>query len=264
MPEPITWTIMYQKSMLDDAIRLLSGLNRDGQQNLGNLNRYMPAGAGADRKKNILRVLDDVNFVESKKMAHGTLYKITNLGRYYLDSIDEYERNDIFHSNLYLNIIHYSYAFDYIIENDYYSFKKNDFLEQLVLNSSNDFGIRIYDRLSGENVINFMKDLGIISLKDKEYVVNERYRRKFNNRKFLEMVIDNLKDEKLQFTKSLCEYLLDNSSKFMVSKDPLTIELIYKKLLTLNESKEILVFIPGLPRPPIPSRHSLVDLKGVL
>lgn len=57
MPEPITWTIMYQKSMLDDAIRLLSGLNRDGQQNLGNLNRYMPAGAGAHQnlKKIILK-----------------------------------------------------------------------------------------------------------------------------------------------------------------------------------------------------------------
>lgn len=264
MAESITWNELYLKNMFDDTIRLLSGLNRNGQQTLGNLSTYMPKGSSAKRKKEILTILERIGFVENKKMAHSTLYYITTVGRLYLDTVDESKRNYIFHSSLYQSILHYSYAYDYILENDFYRFTKEEFIGKLALCSSIDFGTRIYDWKSGENTLNFMKALNVITKDEEEYVVTEAYRRKFNEKKFIEMVENTFKQDKLQYTKSLCQYLCVNSAKFMVTKELVTIETIYKKLLKLNEMKEFLNFIPGLPRPPIPTKHSLVELKGGL
>jgi len=264
MAEGITWNELYLKNIFDDTIGLLSGLDRNGQQTLGNLSVYMPKGSNPSRKKDVLKILERIGFVEYKKMARSALYDITPIGRLYLDTSDENERNDIFHSYLYQSILHYSYAYDYILENDYYRFTKEDFIGKLALRSSIDFGTRIYDWKSGENTLNFMEALNVITKDEKGYLVTETYRRKFNERKFIEMIENSFKKDKLQYTKSLCEYLSVNSPKFMVTKEFVTIETIYKKLLKLNEMKEFLNFIPGLPRPPIPTKHSLVELKGGL
>ena len=144
MADGITWTRQYQNTIFEDSESLLKGLNEDGQQNLGNLNKYLPPKAGKERKNNVLLVLEDINFLESKKMPHGRLYKILPEGQIYINSKKK-ERNDIFHSNLYQHILHYSYAFDTLLENEDNSFNMNDFIQILVSNSAEDFGVRIYD-----------------------------------------------------------------------------------------------------------------------
>lgn len=258
MVEGITWTRQYQKTIFDDSISILKGLIENGQQNLGNLNKYLPSKAGKERKNNALLVLEDINFIEVKKMPHGKLYKILTDGEIYINS--ENEKNNIFHSNLYKYNKHYSYAFDTLLENDLNSFNKNDFIQKLVLNSSVDFGVRIYDWRSAQYVIDYMEALDVISKSGDEYFLNENYKRSFNKNLFTKLIEDSFKNEKTQFTKSLCEYLLENSSKFITTKELLTIETIYKKILQINENDN-LNFIPGLPRAPIPSKHTLVELR---
>lgn len=262
MVEGITWTKQYQKTIFDDTIRVLSGIERDGQQNYGNLKRYFPPSTSTDRRKNLLLILDEIEFVESKKLGQGTLYDITDTGKVYLYEENEIDRNNIFHSSLYKNVIHYSYAFDFILENDKYTFTKEEIIEDLVLSSSNNFGTRIYDWKSAEYILNFMTDLKVVFKLKNEYEVNDEYKRLFNVEKFMALIIESLKRDELQFTKSLCEHLLLNSDKFMISTEPVNIDIIYKKLLNLNEIKDFLKFIPGLPRPPIPNRHTLTELKG--
>ena len=138
----------------------------------------------------------------------------------------------------------------------------NNFIQKLVSNSAEDFGVRIYDWRSAQYVVNYMEALKVINKVGNEYSLDEKYRRKFNKILFIQMIKDSFKNEKLQFTKSLCEYLLENKSKFIVTKELVTIETIYKKLIQLNELNEFLFFIPGLPRAPIPSKHTLLELRG--
>ena len=171
-------------------------------------------------------------------------------------------KNNIFHSNLYKNILHYSYAFDRLLQEDNESFYMNKFLQNLVSNSSDDFGVRIYDWRSAQYVVNFMEALKVIYKIGDEYFVDENYRRDFDEKSFLKLIEKSFKKENPQFTKTLCEYLLENSSKFLVTKELVTIETIYKKLLQVNETKDFLTFIPGLPRAPIPSKHTLIELRG--
>ena len=261
MVDGITWTRQYQKTIFEDSECLLKGLEEDGQQNLGNLNKYLPPKAGKERKNNTLLVLEDINFVESKKMPHGRLYKLLPEGRIYINSKKK-EKNYIFHSNLYKNILHYSYAFDRLLQEDNESFYMNKFLQNLVSNSSDDFGVRIYDWRSAQYVVNFMEALKVIYKIGDEYFVDENYRRDFDEKSFLKLIEKSFKKENPQFTKTLCEYLLENSSKFLVTKELVTIETIYKKLLQVNETKDFLTFIPGLPRAPIPSKHTLIELRG--
>lgn len=258
----LTWTVQYQETIFDDIYRLLDGLKTERQLAKGALKSL--GGGTAIRRDNVLNILEDVDFIDSSKKGNTTYYRINDNGIKYLDVLSDQESGEerFFHTQLYYNVLHYQYAYDFILENEFYEFKKEDFIENLVLNSSNDYGTRIYDWKSALYVLQFMKSLKVISEKEKKFVVNEDYRKSFDEIKFIELIEEMLKDESM-FTKSLCEELIDKSDIFMTKKNPVSIENMYKKLLRANETREFLKFIPGLPRPPIPSNNTLVELKRV-
>jgi hypothetical protein len=260
--ESITWTVQYQENVFDDIFNILSGLKRDGQQTKGSLNSFL-RGSSAQRKNNAVEILEDIDYIEASRKGNTTFYKITENGQKYLNSVldPEFDEKHIFHLDLYNYVIHYSYAYDYIIENDFYDFEKQDFIEKLVLSTSHDFGTRLYDWKSAEYVLGFMKSLNVISKSDKRFILNEKYRKVFDEIKFINLVEESLEINSPKFTKILCEELIEKSDKFMTIEEPISIESIYKKILKVNDVREFLKFIPGLSRPPIPTKHTLIELK---
>lgn len=259
----LTWTVQFQDILFDDIELMLSGLLREGQQPLGYLKSFLGSGNTKDRRDNVKNLLEDLIFIQCLPKGNTTVCNITKEGENYLFSIRDAKKDDkkLFHSSLYRNVLHYSYAYDFIIENDYYSFTKHDLIEKLVLDSSNNYGTRLYDWKSAEYVIYFMDYLGVLSKNKDIFTVNEDFRKNFNEKKFEKLIRDSLKNEKLQYTNSLCEYLMSNIEQFFTTDETITVELIYKKLVNLNDKKDFLKFIPGLPRPPIQNIHTLVELK---
>lgn len=263
MARGITWTVQYRENVFDDIYRLLYGLKKESQLAKGALKSLLGGGTAA-RRDNILYILEDVDFIDLNKKGNTTYYKINENGLKYLDASSDQDSNEkrLFHTHLYFNVLHYSYAYDFILENEFYEFKKEDFIENLVLNSSIDYGTRIYDWKSAEYVLAFMRSLKVISKIENEFVVNDEYRKIFDEIKFIEIIEEILKDDSM-FTKNLCEDLIDKSDEFMATKGAVSIDNIYKKILKANEIREFLKFVPGLSRPPIPANNTLVELKGV-
>lgn len=263
MVEGITWTVQFQENVFDDIYNLLIGLQREGRQTKGYLKSFL-RGSSAARRDNVVYILEDVDFLDSVSKGNTTLYEINENGQKYLEAVNDPDLNEkkIFHSSLYRHILHYWYAYDFLLENEIYQFTKEEFIENLVKNSSKDYGTRIYDWKSGENVLDFMKSLEVLSKIKKEYSLNNEYRKIFNESELIRLIEELLKDDSM-FTKTLCEELVDKSDIFMASKEPVSIENIYKKLLRANKEHEFLKFIPGLSRPPIPANNTLVELKGV-
>lgn len=263
MRKSITWTVQFQENVFDDIYRILSGLEREDQQTKGSILSFLRARSAA-RRDNAIKILEDVDFIDTTKKGNTSFYKINSNGLKYLNAAYESttKANRIFHSYLYRNVLHYSFTYDFILENEEYEFNKKDFIEKLVLNSSLDFGTRIFDWKSAEYVLEFMRSLDVISEYEKEkYSINKEYRKEFNDMKFIELIEDSLENESPQYTKGLCIFLSDRSEEFTASKELLTIENIYKKILNVNNIKKFLKFVPGLPRPPIPSKHTLVELR---
>lgn len=262
MRRSITWTVQFQENVFDDIYRILCGLKREDQQTKGSIKSFLGSSSAA-RRDNAIKILEDLDFIDTTKKGNTTFYKINQNGFKYLNAAYDStsKGNRIFHSNLYRNVLHYSYTYDFILENDLYEFNKEDFIEKLVYNSSTDFGTRIFDWKSAEYVLEFMRSLDVISENEKEkYSVNKEYRKEFNDKKFIEIIEDSLGKESPQYTKELCKFLSNKSEEYMASKDLLTIDNIYKKILKVNNIIKFLKFIPGLPRPPIPSKHTLVEL----
>jgi len=263
MSKGVTWSVQYQKTLFDDIYNILSGLEREDQQTKGSIISFLRARSAA-RRDNALEVLEDADLVDKTKKGNTYFYKINKHGLEYLKAAYDSASNGnrVFHSYLYKNVLHYSYAYDYIIENEFYNFNKQQFIERLVLNSSVDFGTRIFDWKSAEYVLGFMRGLDVVSESNNStFIVNENYRKEFNDMKFSELIEQSLINESPQYTKGLCEALSNKSAEYISSKEPVTIDAIYKKILHVNNIREFLKFIPGLPRPPIPSKHTLVELK---
>lgn len=263
MARGLTWTVQYQETVFDDIYRLLDGLKKEIQLAKGALKSILGV-VNVARRDNILAILEDVDFIETSRKGNTNYYKINDNGLKYLDAITDPTINEkrFFHTYLYQYVLHYSYAYDFLLENEFYEFTKESFIENLVFNSSIDYGTRIYDWKSAEYVLEFMRSLKVISKQEKKFIVNNEYKKIFDEIKFIGLIEEMLKDESM-FTKNLCEELIDKSDVFMATKGPVSIENIYKKILKANEIREFLKFVPGLPRPPIPAKNTLVELKGV-
>ncbi|GAB4380894.1 hypothetical protein [Methanothermobacter thermautotrophicus] len=257
----VTWTWLYYSSFLEDLEKTLEFLMKynkeEGSAIKSDFQSILPKRENRD---SILQFMEEINLVGVMPSRRTSRYSITEEGRRYLQSEN---RPKYLHRQLYKHVLHYSYFYNYILENEFYQFSKLQIIEKMVLNSSYDFGVRIFDWKSAENVLKLMVDLGVLSL-DKEndiYSVNREYQTEFNHKVFEELIIDRLSSDTQMFTKDLCSYLLSREGEFINSDDEPTIRMIYKHLLRVNESKDILKFIPGLPRPPIPSKHTLVELR---
>ncbi len=256
MGKSITWTLLYYKSFLEDVEKMLSFLRKYERWAIkSDLRSIVKNNKNRD---SILKFMEDVHLIEVRPTGRTSRYNITREGIDYLQSEN---RSKYLHKLLYKNILHYSYFYNYILENELYKFSKLQIIEKMVLNSSYDFGIRIFDWKSAENVLNLMVDIGVLSQENDNYFVNKEYQSEFNHKVFEELIINKLKSDPRMFTKDLCSYLLSHESDFINSEEEPTIRIIYKHLLRVNESKNILKFIPGLPRPPIPSKHTLVELR---
>lgn len=259
MAEAITWTFLYYSSFMEDVEKMLDFLrdynSKNGLAIKSDLQRVV-----RDKNKRgfILEFMRDIYVIEEMQQARTSRYQITDEGIRYLEAGNKYK---YLHKLLYKHILHYSYFYNYILENNLYEFSELQIIETMVLNSSYEFGVRIFDWKSAENVVNLMLHLGVLSQKDDMYYVKKEYRSQFNHQKFEELTLNKLNSDSPMFTKDLCAYLLDHESDFINLEEEPTIRMIYKHLLQLNESKGVLKFIPGLPRPPIPSKHTLVELR---
>ncbi|MEM4589274.1 MAG: hypothetical protein QXL73_04675 [Thermoplasmata archaeon] len=256
----LTWTILYNRSILEDLEKVLVYLKKEG----GKANKGEFSGIIKKRgqREDILKLVVDIDFVKAESFRNTTRYKLNENGVRYLDIPSE-NREKYLHAAFYENILHYSYFYDALLEGEIYEFSKSEIIEKIVKKSANDFGVRIFDWKSAENVIKFMKKFNVITSKSKnKYYVNDEYRQIFNEEEFKALIVKKLKEESPQFTKNLCTYLLDNIERYS-TKSKVPMRIIYKRMLNLNEKEKFLRFIPGLPRPPIPSKHTLVELVGV-
>jgi hypothetical protein len=258
MSEAITWTIRFDSYFMDRVYNLLSGLVRDGRQPKSDINNYIRVETKI--RDQILNFLEKIDYVDVQ-YGRSTKYDISSNGRRYYHAFKNpnEDENKLFHSSLYSNIIHYQYAYDYIINNQFYHFTKKDLFENLVVESTNDFGTRLYDWGSAMNVLGFMGSLNVITIINDEYSLNDEYRTKFNEEIFINLINKRLKS-KSEETKILCEYLVSNSYKFLSNIESPSIEYIYHQLLSLYDLN-IISFSPGIPKPPIPSNHTVIELK---
>ncbi len=256
----LTWTILYNKSILEDLERVLTYLkNEGGKANKGEFSCIIQ---GKAQREDILKLVVDIDFVKAERFRNTTKYKLNENGERYLNNHQK-NRERYLHAAFYRNILHYSYFYDAILECEIYEFSKSEIIEKIVKKSANDFGVRIFDWKSAENVIKFMEKFNVIISKNKDkYYVNDKYRQRFDKNEFKALIVKKLKEESPQFTKELCTYLLDNIEIYS-NKSEVPMKIIYKRMLNLNEKEKFLKFIPGLPRPPIPSKHTLVELMGV-
>lgn len=265
----VTWTITVLNSTLEDINSILRNLENSGRKTDGALNDYITSASDSEdskatRKKDVVKILKDINFVISEKQGGTTAYDISTDGIGYLTALKSSEEESYYylHSALYRNVIHYQLAYDYILANDFYEFTKLKFIEEIVLYSAVNFGTRFYDWRSGENVLKFMQELGIVKKDSKTYSIDEKYRKKFNNEKFEQMIKEYLIGHNSSTeTINLCKYLVDNQNNFVSSNEQVSTEFIYKHILRLNNDLKFLKFIAGLPRPPIPPYHTVVKLK---
>lgn len=259
MAGAVTWTFLYYNSFLEDLERMLSFLREYNSKNGWAIKsdlRWIVRNKG--NRDSILKFMEETNLIKVRHSGRTSRYCITKEGRGYLQSENRFK---YLHKLLYKHVLHYSYFYDYILENELYQFSKLQIIENMALNSTYDFGVRIFDWKSAENVLNLMVDIGVLSKNEDSYLVNKEYQSEFNDKVFEELIIDKLRSDPQMFTKDLCSYLLSHESDFINLDEEPTIRMIYKHLLRINENKGVLKFIPGLPRPPIPSKHTLVELK---
>ncbi|WXG41536.1 MAG: hypothetical protein WED07_12350 [Candidatus Freyarchaeum deiterrae] len=189
-------------------------------------------------------------------------YTLTDNGEHYLE-IDEVSRKCRFlHDALYSGIFWYNYAYNIILRESYYKFTKEELFEFLVENSSKDFGVRIYDRISFDNTFNCFKNLGVIELEDSDYYkISDEYKLKFDKDKFQKLVKRLLKETELELTKVICQKLINNYHEFYTgTKEELNIPLIFQKLIELYKEEKI-TFLGGLPKPPIPAAFTLLKWR---
>lgn len=259
MSEAITWTIRFDNNTLDIIFKIMSGLHRDGRQPKSNINTYVRVDVRI--RDQIIEFLEQINYLE-KQQGRTPTYGLTSNGLRYYNACnnpndDEYR---ILHSALYTNILHYRYAYDYIITKEFFEFNKLQFLETMVSSSSNDFGTRIYDYDSAMNVLGFMEAFNVLEFEKGNYSLNGEYKSQFNDDVFLKLIKNRLKNDNFEETRTLCEYLFSNYYKFVSNVESISIEFIYNQLLPLFR-ENVIIFAPGIPKPPIPSNHTLVKLK---
>jgi len=257
MSKAITWTFLYNSSFLEDVDLMLRFL-RERTSEIGSVIKGELPKMRREKRDDILKFIEDIHLIEVTRAGSTSRYSITEEGIRYLKAKNRCKH---LHKLLCKHILHYSYFYDYILENELYAFSKLQIIEALVLNSTYEFGVRIFDWKSSENVVNLMLEIGVLSYENSKYLVNREYQTDFNNSIFEELIINKLESDSPMFTKDLCSYLVSQQDDFINSDKEVTIRMIYKHLLRVAESKNILKFIPGLPRPPIPSKHTLVELK---
>ncbi|MBC7081842.1 MAG: hypothetical protein H5T44_06360, partial [Thermoplasmatales archaeon] len=130
MGKSITWTLLYYKSFLEDVEKMLSFLRKyEGWAIKSDLRSIVKNNKNRD---SILKFMEDVHLIEVRSTGRTSRYNITREGIDYLQSEN---RSKYLHKLLYKNILHYSYFYNYILENELYKFSKLQIIEKMVLNS---------------------------------------------------------------------------------------------------------------------------------
>jgi len=199
-----------------------------------------------------------INPKEKDKKKH--LFDLTDDGARYLNMPEE-EKCRFLHRRMYSSIFHYKYAFDLILKLNLHSFNGKEFRKMLVMESVKDFGVTIFDKISLDNVIYTLLGVGVIKRSNGTYEVDLKFLRKFDEKRFEEELEKLLKGKRYEFTKSICEMLMERSDRFFYGeKEEISIEYIFNKLLKLYKLGKV-NFYPGIPRPPIPSAYTLISLR---
>jgi len=254
----ITWTVTIISDWTEYVDTILEYLNENGIS----FRTDVPKGRyEATTRDDHLSVLNEVELIEliGHKAKQKQQFKLTDKGYEYLRQKDRQQRNRLLHNLFYSGIFHYRYAYDCILEDGFYEFSDRKFHEYLVVRSSNDFGVRFYDRHSYKNVIRLFEGIGIAERDENDdYTIKRDYQLKFNENSFKTVVGDLLKDVDLEYTKIVCKKLLDRSDEFLsVPESDMTIFNILNKLKELRDEGNI-EFVAGIPKPPIEAAYTLI------
>ena len=130
------------------------------------------------------------------------------------------------------------------------------------MQSAKDFGVRIYDETSYENLENLMIGLGVATKEDDGRIfIKAEYRLTYSEELFRSRVKQTL-GSKHMYTKALCQKLVKSlkEGRIGVSQD-MDEKACYQALLKL-EQEGLVRFESGYPRAPIPAKHALIRLEG--
>lgn len=254
----ITWTVTLISDWTEYMDTILEYLN----ENSISFRTDVPKGHyEAVTRDDHLTILDNVGLVDliGHRTKQKQQFKLTDEGYKYVRQKDQQQRNRLLHNSFYSGIFHYRYAYDCILEDSFYEFSDRKFHEYLVVRSSNDFGVRLYDRHSYKNVIRVFEGIRIAEKEENgNYTIKRDYQLKFDENRFKTVVDDLLEDVDLEYTKIVCKKLLDRSDEFLsVPESDLTIFNILNKLKKLRDEGNI-EFVAGIPKPPIEAAHTLI------
>jgi len=258
----ITWTV----TIISNWVELIDGMLLHLKENGVVFRTDVPKGHyEAVIRDDHLTVLENVGLVELMNPKAGKQkqqYNLTDSGDEYVRYVrqkDQQQKDRLLHNLFYSGISHYRYAYDCILEDNLYEFSDREFNEHLVIRSTSDFGVRLYDQRSYKNVIHVLKGIGVAEKNENgNYVINSDYRMKFNEDKFKKIVRELLGEVDLEYTKVMCRRLLNRSDEFLSVPEPgLTILNILKRLKKLREEGNI-EFVAGIPKPPIEAAYTLI------
>ena len=259
----LTWTIQLVKEWKNYINRIIEQIkDNDGKEFLTNI--IKSKGMSASIRDDHLRFLKEIKFIDIENpyaTKQQKYYFLTEKGYDYINLRDE-RKNLFFHRSIYDNIFHYQFCFNCIQEFGFYKFSRNQLHKFLVEKSSKKFGVRLYDRISIDNVLLCLQGLEIVDQDDQIFVIKEHYQLKFNHDKFLEILVESLKDEELHYTKNICIKCLNKSQDFYFGEiSDISIEFIYNELINLYK-KGWIDFLAGVPSAPIPAAHTLMKWRN--
>jgi len=259
----LTWIITLSSNWKEYINEILVYLRDtegygDFRTNLPNLKKARTR----DDYLDFLVTIKILNLKFSESTKNQNFFQITDLGLNYILSDDDKYKSQLLHNLLYKNILHYRFAYDYILSNDLYEFELIELHEKLVVYSSMVYGARIYDKISFDNVLNCFLSLEVITQKEerKKYYVTEEYKITFNEEVFEKMVLDYIKNEKYTYSKELCDFLIKQQHEFS-TKEYCTNDFIISKLEKMDKKGKI-EFIAGTPKPGlIPAKYTLIKVR---
>lgn len=156
----ITWPFLYNNNLFEDIDKILRYLEERNVAIKSDISSLINNKARRDNVVNYF--MEASGLIKSEKTGRTSKYRMHEEGRKYLNLNEKYKQKKYLHTLLCRNVLHYSYFYDYILENELYEFSEVEIIEKVVLSSSYDFGVRIYDFKSAENVINLMVSLGVL------------------------------------------------------------------------------------------------------
>jgi len=267
----LTWTIMIPKLWyyyLDDWLQLLEKYSHIKRTDFKKINIDDSKSLGTASRDDMLRFFHEqlhlMSITNKEKRSQDHIFSLTHLGKEILNLDNNLNEKEFkLHTLLNNNIFHYKFAFDLIINNQYYNIDFNKLKEKLIQASLDLLGFPIYDKHTLENIKIIYLYLSTIFTYDKDietFILSDNYKVQFNKEKFIDILKSYLSQRELTYTYFLCEYLnrVEIKSEYLVSNySSFNEKIIFEKLKDLPFIK----FKGGIARKFVPSAYTIIELK---